>query len=69
MSNLFALIDITKDALYVKGIKEAKLQSVGLLIINTEFDDAYIAFLMSVSVEMVNETRQKLDKKKKKNGH
>ena len=77
MSNLFGLIDITKDPLYMKGFKEGKalalikikLENVTSLIINTELDDARIAFFMSASVDIVSETRHKLAKKKKKNGH
>ena len=73
MANIFKMIDISEDPLYVKGIKEGKFESkiedVKSLIIKTEFDDSYIAFLMSVPVELVNQIRQKLVGEKEKNGH
>lgn len=77
-------IDITKDPLYIKGYKKgyikgfkkgyegslnkARFQRVEPLIL-TEFDDAYIALLMAVPLELVKQTRQKLANKKPKNGH
>jgi hypothetical protein len=73
MANIFKMIDISDDPLYVKGINEGllegKLEGVESLIINTDFDDARIAFLMAVPVDLVLQTRQKMAKKKKKNGH
>ena len=85
MANIFKLIDISDDPLYVKGIKEGKtegklegilegkfkgkLEGVESLILNTDFEDAYIAFLMAVPVDLVQQTRQRLAKKKTKNGH
>ena len=81
MANIFKMIDISDDPLYVKGIGEGKLEGklegllegklegVESLIINTDFDDARIAFLMAVPLDLVLQTRQKLSKKKNKNGH
>ena len=80
MANIFKLIDISEDPLYVKGIEEGetkgiikgeikgklegKLEDIQSLIINTDFDDSYIAFLMAVPVQLVKETREKLSKTK-----
>jgi hypothetical protein len=64
MANIFKLIDISEDPLYLKG----KLEGIESLIINTDFDDARIAFLMAVPLDLVLQTRQKLAKKKNKNG-
>ena len=68
--NIFKLIDISEDPLYVKGIEEGetkgeikgKLKGIEALIINTDFDNSYIALLMDVSVQLVGETRKKLSK-------
>lgn len=70
MANIFKLIDISEDTLYVKGKLEGKLEgeyetkveSVESLIINTDFDDARIAFLISVPTQLVTEIRDRLAK-------
>lgn len=78
-------IDITKDPLYIEGFKKgyikgfkkgyerglnkARIKRVEPFIIHTEFDDAYIALLMAVPLELVQQTRQKLATKKPENGH
>ena len=81
MANIFKLIDISDDPLYVKGINEGelrgelrgelkgKLKGVESFIMNTDFDDAYIALLMAVPLELVQQTRQKLATKNSINGH
>ncbi len=70
MANFFSLIDITEDPLYIKGFAEgirlAKLkggvdyQNVKSLIINTDFDDAKIAFLLAVTEEYVAKIREEI---------
>ena len=105
MANIFKMIDISEDPLYVKGIKEgnvegeqkgrlegrlegeqkgrlegeqkgklegeqkAKLEAIESLITKSEFDDSYISYLMSISVDLVSEIRQKMAKERNKNGH
>ena len=78
MANIFKLIDISEDPLYVKGIEKGKtegilegilegeikgkLKGIEALIINTDFDNSYIALLMDVPIQLVMETRKKLSK-------
>lgn len=81
MENIFKLIDISEDPLYVKGIKEgedrgavkgklegklegkyeAQIESVESLI-NTDFDDERIAFIMALPTRLVTEIRDRLAK-------
>ena len=75
MEKIHKLIDISEDPLYAKGINEGKLEGIhegvikgkleGIqsIIINTDFDDDYIAFLFAVPVELVKETRKGLSLK------
>lgn len=74
MTNLFKLIDISEDPLYIEGKLEGKLEgllegtlkgqieSIKGLIINTDFDDESIARMISVPIELVIKTRQDLSK-------
>lgn len=82
MENIFKLIDISEDPLYVKGIKEgedrgavkgklegklegkyeAQIESIESLIINTDFDDERIAFIMALPTQLVTEIRDRLAK-------
>ncbi len=89
MANIFKLIDISQDPLFVEGkqegkiegkvegkvegkiegklegILEGKLESVKSLVINTDFDDAHIAFLIAVPKEYVTNIRAKFNDAKK----
>jgi hypothetical protein len=69
MANIFKLIDISQDPLFVEGKQEGKLEgkleSVKSLISNTEFDDAYIAFLMAVPKEYVMRIRLQIKENNK----
>ena len=72
MEKIHKLIDISDDPLIVRGKVEGKaegkaegliegeLKGVKSLIINSDFDDAYIAFLIGVPIELVTKTRQEL---------
>ena len=72
MEKIHKLIDISDDPLLVRGKVEGKaegkaegliegeLKGVKSLIINSDFDDAYIAFLIGVPIELVTKTRQEL---------
>ncbi len=70
MTNIFKLIDISEDPLYMegiaegkaKGIAEGKIESIESLIIKTDFDDESIANLISVPLDLVKKTRQNLKK-------
>jgi hypothetical protein len=41
----------------LEGKFEGKLEGVESLIVNTDFEDGYIAFLMAVPVDVVQQTR------------
>ena len=66
MTNISKFIDVADDPLYLEGKLEGKLEgylekeieNVKSLIINTEFDDAHIAFLMGVHLELVQKLRK-----------
>lgn len=68
MEKIHKLIDISDDPFLVRGKVEGKaegliegeLKGVKSLIINSDFDDAYIAFLIGVPIELVTKTRQEL---------
>ena len=75
MANIYKLIDISEDPLYVKGIKEgedkgeamgeaklskAKYQDTRSMIINTDFDDVKIAYILSVSEAYVAAIRKEI---------
>ena len=64
MANIFKLIDISEDPLFVEGKLEGKLEKqyegVRSLIINTDFDDAKIAFLLAVTEEYVAKIREEI---------
>ncbi|MBL7814072.1 MAG: hypothetical protein JNL70_03625 [Saprospiraceae bacterium] len=72
MENIFKLIDISEDTLYAKGKQEGKLEgklegkyegkieAVESLIVNTDFNDEHIAFLMAVPVQLVVDIRERL---------
>ena len=60
MANIYKLIDILEDPLYVKGKLEEKLEGIKSLIINTDFDDTKIAFLLAITVEYVASVRKEI---------
>ena len=70
MTNIYKLIDISEDPLYVEGKVEGKLEgklegkieSIESLIIKTNFDDESIANLLDVPLDLVKKTRQNLKK-------
>lgn len=64
------MIDISEDPLYSKGKIEGKLEGksetnlehIKHLVVNTPYEDSYIAFLLAVNVELVKEVRENLRK-------
>ena len=70
MANIFKLIDISEDPLYVEGKLEGKLEGkyegVKSLTINSDFDDEKIAFIMAVTVEYVAKIRAEIAELTKK---
>lgn len=72
MTNIYKLIDISEDPLFVEGKVEGKVEgnvegelkgiirSIESLMINTDFDDDSIARYLSVSLELVRKSRQNL---------
>lgn len=64
MANIYKLIDISEDPLYVEGKLEGYLEKeiygVKSLIINTDFNDERIALIMAVTIELVEKLRDEL---------
>ncbi len=77
IANIFKLIDISQDPLYVErkqegkqegkreGVLEGKRVSVQSLISNSDFDNAYIALLLAVPQDFVASIRAQMEKDKK----
>ncbi len=77
-TNIYKLIDISEDPLFVEGkeeglevgievgkaegILEGKIESIESIMINTDFDDESIARYLTVPLELVKKTRQNLSK-------
>ena len=73
--------DIKNDFLYIRGFKKgflegyeeslnkARAKRVERFIIHTELKDDFIASVLDVPIELVQETRKKLATKKPKNGN
>ncbi len=51
--------DTSDDNLYLKG----KVESIKSIIRNTDFDDAYIAAILTIPIEWIVDTRRKLSSK------
>lgn len=70
MTNLYKLIDITNDPLYVKGrevgygqgYREGMLSSVRSVILSTKFDNRKISSLTGIKRKVVKELRKELKK-------
>ena len=81
MANIFRLIDITGDPLYIKGFNEGfekgfkegflkgefrhQYEAVKSIILKTDFDNAQIAYMLSIPVEYVAIVRKEVTTAKK----
>ena len=77
MANIFRLIDITGDPLYIKGFNEGvekgilkgkfrhQYEAVKSIILKTDFDDDQIAYMLSILVEYVAIVRKEVTTSKK----
>ena len=69
MANIFRLIDITGDPLYIKGFLEGKFKQryevVKSTILKSDLDDARIADIFSISIEYVAIVRKEVTTAKK----
>ena len=73
MANIYKLIDISEDPLYVKGTKEgvdygmdkATRGNIRSIILTMDFDDAKIAYMLSVPIEYVAAVRREITDSKK----
>ncbi len=70
MTNIYKLIDISEDPLFVEGKEEGievgtlkgVIKSIESMMINTDFDNESIARYLTVPLELVKKTRQNLSK-------
>ncbi len=74
MTNIYKLIDISEDPLYMEGKAEGKaegktegktegkIESIESLIIKTDFDDESIANILNVPLDLVKKIRQNIKK-------
>ena len=73
MANIFRLIDITGDPLYIKGLNEgiekgklkARYEVVKSIILKSDLDDARIADIFSIPIEYVAIVRKEVTTAKK----
>ena len=77
MANIFRLIDITGDPIYIKGFNEGvekgilkgefrhQYEAVKSIILKTDFDNAQIAYMLSIPVEYVAIVRKEVTTAKK----
>ena len=77
MANIFRLIDIKGDPLYIKGFNEGvekgilkgefrhQYEAVKSIILKTDFDNAQIAYMLSILVEYVAIVRKEVTTSKK----